>query len=202
MPSIKGLFVENKKVHQTIDLEEITGVDFEGYEHIKLAIAQETIDYMHKRTAKGEDIFNTSFQKYSKEYKKSEDFQAFGKSSKVNMKLKGDMLGAIDFDLEGNTLKFILDDTEEELKAYGHMTGMKGHKVLDGKAPKRMFFGISGEDFEKKILTKFNDELESIKKDNKEESILEKIAENSLAKSTNSSLLETYLQDIIDDEEF
>mgnify|MGYP003664292539 CR=1 FL=1 len=159
MAAIKGLVVESKKVYQDIDLEELTGVDLTGNEPLKLAIAQSTVDYMRKRTANSKDALGVKFDNYSKSYKASDEFEAYNKSSTVNMKLTGDMLASIDFKLSGNTIKFSFDDSEEEVKAYGHMTGMKGHKHLDGKTPIRLFFGISEDDFKNEILPSFRDDL-------------------------------------------
>tara|TARA_R110000868_G_scaffold411262_1_gene702567 strand:+ start:856 stop:1455 length:600 start_codon:yes stop_codon:yes gene_type:complete len=162
MAAIKGLVVESKKVYQDIDLEELTGVDLTGNEPLKLAIAQSTVDYMRKRTESSKDALGVSFDSYSKSYKASEEFEAYNKSSKVNMKLTGDMLASIDFKLTGNTIRFSFDDSDEEIKAYGHMTGMKGHKHLDGKTPIRLFFGITEDDFKSDILTNFSDDLEDL----------------------------------------
>lgn len=161
--SIRGLVVAGGRVYQELDLSDVFGVSFDGQEALKLAIGQEIVDYMRKRTEGGKDYNGRSLAKYSKSYKESEEFEAFNKSSNVNMSLRGDMMASIDFETSGSNFTFLFDDAEEETKAFGHMSGMEGHKVLDGKAPKRLFFGISDEELETKIFPKFRSEIEAMK---------------------------------------
>lgn len=163
MAKASGLSVEGKRVKQTVDLEELLGVDLSDSPFLVQSIGQEIVDYMRKRTSKSVDRNGKAFAAYSKSYKQSEDYEAAGKSSKVNMKLRGYMLNSLDFEANGSVIEFGFDDEEEELKAYGHMTGMKGHKHLDGKTPVREFFGMNDDDLVDLVERKFRDELEALK---------------------------------------
>lgn len=58
------------------------------------------------------------------------------------MQLTGDMVQSITvLDSSETKLKIGIDDTEQAAKAYGHMTGMKGHPTLAGKVDARNWFG-------------------------------------------------------------
>lgn len=161
--SIPGLSLSSGSVSQRLDLSELFGVNFSGNEPLKIVICQTIVDYMRERTAKGKDVNGQTFAPYSSSYKESDAYEAYGKSSKVNMQLSGDMLAALDFETSGNTVTFLFDNSEEEAKAYGHMTGMDGHPTLDGKTPKREFFGITREEIEKNILPRFKDDIEAMR---------------------------------------
>ena len=161
--SIPGLTVSSGAVYQKVDLSEVFGVDFSGNEPLKIVICQTIIDYMRERTSKGKDYNGQAFAPYSESYKESDEYEAYGKSSRVNMKLTGDMLASLDFQLEGNTATFLFDDPEEEAKAFGHMTGMEGHKFLEGKTPAREFFGITRSEIESSILPRFREDIEIMK---------------------------------------
>lgn len=205
MPRVKGLVIANKEVYQELDLEELTGLDFSGREPLVLAIAQNTIDYMRDRTSKSKDIYGNNFDGYSTPYKNSEEFEAYNKTNKVNMRLTGDMLLSMGFNVSGNTIRFEFDDQDEEVKAFGHMSGMEGHKFLQGKTPKRLFFGITKEDFENKILPNFQDDLDELKRlqnqdqEDETEISLTRLFENE-AQLNNS--LDDFLKGLFDDEEF
>jgi hypothetical protein len=143
---MKAPKITKSNIEQEIDLKEIFGVDFRNKRSLKEALAQAIIDKMVSRTESGKGI---SFGKdgrgrkvklkspYSKEYSKSDDFKAFGKSrSNVNLKLTGDMLGSIDVkSVSGNKVRVGITDEEEILKAFNHSTG--------DTVPKRPFFGVS-----------------------------------------------------------
>lgn len=58
------------------------------------------------------------------------------------MQLTGDMVQAVTvLDSSETKLKIGIDDVDQAAKAYGHMTGMKGHPTLDGKVSARNWFG-------------------------------------------------------------
>lgn len=142
MSKIKNLRLEQDEVSQTINLKDIFGFDVSRNTALKLAAGQAAIDYMLERTKSGVDYNGKAFARYSKEYMESLEFSAFGKSSQVDMELTGEMLGSIDLeDLPGNEIKISIKG-EPAARAYGHMTGMKGHPTLEGKAPVREFFGV------------------------------------------------------------
>ena len=159
--AIKGLSLNRKNVRQSLDLEELTGFDFSTRPDLAIFVGQAVIDRILDRTMNdNKDVYGKSFASYSSSYKKSDTFVAFGKSSKVDMELTGGMLSSIDFDVNGSVLDIFFDDDEEADKAYGHITGMEGHKTLSGKTPKREFFGISGDEFMEKIFPLIESDLD------------------------------------------
>lgn len=201
--SLKGLVIENKKVYQEIDLEEVLGVDLTGYDSLKNAIGQRIVDYMRDRTAKSLDNKNKQFKSYKSSYKKSDVFEAYGKTSKVDMELTGSMLSSMGFKKDGNVLRFGFDDQEDEEKAYGHMTGMEGHKFLEGKTKIRQFFGISEEDLRNEILPDFESDLRIINAQTPSEiEALDIFNFNSIAQRPQNNNLNNFLRDLFDDEEF
>jgi hypothetical protein len=165
---MNGLTVADGAIYQRLDLEEVLGVDLSGHEALKLVICQEMVDHIRARTLSGKDNQGRSFAPYSKSYRESEVYEAYGKSSKVNMELTGDMLASIDFETEGNQITLLFDSSEDELKAFGHHSGMEGHPTLAGKTPRREFFGISTGEIEEHILPKFQDDLDALKQDGSE----------------------------------
>ena len=157
----EGLKLTQEEVAQTIDLKKWTGKDLSSDPTLVREIGQSMIDYMLKRADDNKGINNEPLipNKYSKEYAESLEFIAAGKSrNDVNMKLSGDMLGSIDLDDQGNIIKIKVGE-EQSAKAYGHMTGFKGHPTIPQGKYKRQFFGISKEEFDQQIMPKFKDEL-------------------------------------------
>ena len=59
-------------------------------------IGQFFIDKIKDNAKGGTDIDGQPMDGYSKEYRESEDFEIYGKTRKVNMTLKGDMLSDLD----------------------------------------------------------------------------------------------------------
>ena len=54
------------------------------------------------------------------------------------------MLGTLTvLDVSGSEVKLGWEDSLNNAKAFGHMSGMEGHPVLDGVTPARRFFGIT-----------------------------------------------------------
>lgn len=156
-----NLKLTEDEISQTIDLKKWTGKDLSSDPVLIREIGQEVLDYMIKRVDDNKGLGNEPLRpaKYSKTYSESLDFKAAGKSKgDVNMKLSGDMLGTIDFEDSGNNIKFAIDPAET-LKAYGHMTGYKGHPTIPQGKYKRQFFGITKDEFDKNILPKFKADL-------------------------------------------
>lgn len=164
MPRLpKNLNLSENEVSQSFDFVEEFGFSPSENQGLALTIAQDMIDIIQKRTAKSDNIYNNDFKKYDEDYIESEDFKAFGKTKKVNMKLTGDMLASIDvLEISDSTVKIGINDAEEAAKAYGHMTGMKGHPYLDGKTPKRQFFGINSGEIEK-LRNKYKSDIDTTK---------------------------------------
>ncbi len=89
---------------------------------------------------------------YSKAYKDSLDFKAFGKSpAKINMTLTGDMLGLMDVTKQtGESITIGWTDAEQNAKAFNHSTG--------DTVPSRPFFGVSSTELSQ-IKKKFGSEI-------------------------------------------
>jgi hypothetical protein len=108
----------------------------------KLALGEDVIEYMRKRTESGKNNSGGSFPKYSKEYMKSLDFKIAGKTSKVNLTQTGDMLADIEV-LDIKKDKIVIGFEKGSLsndKADGHITGWQGRSDI-----KRPFLGFVGE---------------------------------------------------------
>jgi len=113
----------------------------------KERIAQAIIDKIIANSEAGLNRTGGSLPKYSKGYLNSDAFTAFGKDSKPNMTLSGDMLGQIDvLGISGDTIKIGWDSELENAKAHGNITGQEG---LWKK--KRDFFGLTAKEI-KEIL--------------------------------------------------
>lgn len=131
------------EVSQTINLKEQFGIDFTGLEDFRDIIGEAIIQKIKERTESGQGVSFSgenarpvTLKGYSKEYKDSPEFKAFGKTSKVNMTLSGDMLNLMDvIDHTANTIKIGWDDGEQNAKSYNHNVG--------DTVPRRPFFGIS-----------------------------------------------------------
>jgi hypothetical protein len=112
----------------------------------KLALGEDIIEYMRKRTESGKDNRGGSFPKYSKEYMKSLDFKIAGKGSKVNLTQTGDMLADIEV-LDIKNDKLVIGFEKGSLnndKADGHITGWQGRSDT-----KRPFLGFEGSEKDK-----------------------------------------------------
>lgn len=138
--AIQKKTLKESEVSTEINLKELLG-DLSNNESVRDVFFQAALDKMQKRLDSGRGV-DGKLTAYSKTYKDSASFKIFGKSSTVNMQLTGDMLAAInEMDSAPSKLKIGIDDTLEAAKAYGHMTGMKGHPTLEGITPKREWFG-------------------------------------------------------------
>lgn len=128
-----------QEVSQTFNLKEIFGVDVSDMPELKQAFGQALIDHMVERTESGVDKNGQKFSAYPKSYKESDAFKAFGKTSKVNLTMTGDMLAQIDIvEAKANEIKIGWRDDTENAKAYNHNTG--------DTVTKRPFFGINDKD--------------------------------------------------------
>ncbi len=90
------------------------------------------IDVMEARMDEGIDKSGRDFVAYSNSYKKSELFQFFGKSSKVNLKLTGEMRAAIEVsNINPRSIELAFADQEQNDKAHGHVHGSNNLPVRD-----------------------------------------------------------------------
>ena len=110
---------------------------------VREEIGERIIQDIKKRTSKGLDKDNKPFPKYTKEYKESADFKAVGKTSRVNLKLSGDMLDSLDIlsNKDGVlTIGYEIDD-EVAGRVEGNVIGSYGQPT--GSVSKaRDFLGI------------------------------------------------------------
>ena len=120
-----------------MNLKTLFGKDLRNDNDLRDQLAQAVIDKIIERTEKGKDINGEPFEKYSTKYKQSDEFKDFGKTSKVDMTLRGRMLDDVDIISETtNTVKIGFTDELETKKAYRHNSGDKG-------MTKRQFFGVT-----------------------------------------------------------
>lgn len=113
----------------------------------RVAIAEDIIEFIQKRTASGKDIEGNPFPKYSKAYKESLNFKIAGKSSRVNLKLSGDLMSAIELlsHKSGELLIGYENGTPENDKAEGNQLGSYGQPDPN-PAKARPFLGITKDD--------------------------------------------------------
>lgn len=126
-------------------------------------IAREVIEFIKERTAKGVDKNNKKFKGYSKPYKNSLEFKVAGKTSKVDLRLSGEMLAELELltDRAGSiTIGYDATDKKLNEKVEGNIKGTYGQKKSTGKA--RDFLGIKEKDLNN-ILKKYKPESEKIK---------------------------------------
>jgi hypothetical protein len=173
MSKIPGLKLSESEVSQTIDLKELTGVNMSEFPAAKEAIAQAFIDKIVERTQDGKDVDGKDFaKKYSKAYKDSLAFDAFGKTNKVNMTLSGEMLGTIDVvESKGNKIKIGWSDAENNAKAFNHNSG--------DTVPKRQFFGVTDKELAE-IKREFKPQIKDTDNDRVILAKLDKLAEKIL----------------------
>ena len=145
-----------KEISQTINLKELLGRSPTPQERV--SIGQDLIDRILERTESGKSLSGHKFKAYSKEYKDSLDFQAFGKTNRVNMTLTGDMLASIDILKETKDTITIGIAGDEAPKAFNHQTG--------DTVPKRRFFGVTKGDTKKAVRDNKNSNVEAPSEDN------------------------------------
>lgn len=164
MSNKSGLKVTEEEISQTIDLEKLTGVSVGDDPTLVREIGQALIDKMQSRVEAGRGIGGVKLHSpYSDSYAGSLEFKAAGKTkNRVNMRLTGDMMGTIDMEDNGAQIKISIAE-DQTLKAYGHITGFKGHPVLDGEVEPRPFFGMSKDEI-KEVLNEFKGDLVNITK--------------------------------------
>ena len=133
--TLKSRTLTESSLKQTIDLEELLGRRPTASESSAFEI--ELLEKIIGRTQDGKDVNGKSFINYTEEYAETKGVSR----SDVDLTLFGDMLlsmetssskGKIDLTIEG----------EEAAKAYGHVSGFKGHPTIKN-GPKRDFFGVS-----------------------------------------------------------
>jgi hypothetical protein len=123
------------KVSQRFNLAEMFGGKFPDDHRLRLKIGNEIIAEIQRNTRAGKDKDGKPFKKYSKDYKKSLAFKAFGKTGSVNMELSGDMVDTMEIvDESRNTVTVSWEDEQQKLKAENHIHGVT--------LPQRDFLGL------------------------------------------------------------
>lgn len=155
------------KVQQKINLKDEFGVDLSDRPDLIEALGQALIDKMVKRTKESVGMsfsskgsgrkIDLNKKPYSKAYRQSKEFKAFGKTKRVNMTLSGDMLGQIDIlKVKGNEIILGWEDSEENAKAYNHSVG--------DTVKKRPFFGVNKKEL-KDLKSEFGGDLKEVIKE-------------------------------------
>lgn len=161
------------KLKFKVNLDQLFGSRTDVDSATRQAIGQAIIDRITARTSEdGVDKNGRKLGKYSKSYAKSLDGQVFGKKSggPVTLLATGDMLGGMTIIEESaRTLTIGWDDSAQNAKAYGHISGMAGHPFLDGKVPERDFFGLPKGELES-IASDFEAQVTDIDTINKSQS--------------------------------
>lgn len=162
---LPGLKLSKDEVSQEFDLNKVLGMDVSKDQGLQEAIGQAIIDRIVERTERGKSVSGAALPKYSKAYKESLEFAAFGKTNKVNMTLTGEMLSSLTvLSASNGRLKIGFDGEENNAKAFGHISGMEGHPTLEGKVPEREFFGLTKAEIEsirKEFRPQLSDEAEA-----------------------------------------
>jgi hypothetical protein len=130
-------------------------------DRIKREYGRRLVNEIEKNTLRGRDKNDKSMTAntpYSKAYKESLEFKVHGKTSRVNMRLSGQMLASMavtSTDATSVTIGFL--SKEQEKKARRHINGV-------GKLPVRDFFGLPKKDqirIFKTVVRDFNLEEEA-----------------------------------------
>jgi hypothetical protein len=145
--SLQKKTLKESEVSTDINLKELMG-DLSNNKVVRNVFLQMALDKLQERLDSGRGV-DGKLAPYSQSYKDSASYKIWGKSSTVNMQLSGDMLAAIkELNSSNGKIKIGIDDSTEAAKAYGHMTGMKGHPTLAGKVPVRNWFGWTDKELE------------------------------------------------------
>lgn len=111
-------------------------------------LKKQVLRFIRKRTSEGKGKGGKSFPSYTEEYKRSLDFKNAQKSaSKVNLKLSGDMIAAMDIlPSKKNEITYGFEKgTSENDRAEGNIIGSYGKKSADPKKA-RDFLGMTNEE--------------------------------------------------------
>jgi len=120
--------------------------------YLKKMYGREAIKTILDRTSQGVSSTGSSFAPYSNSYKNSSLFKALGKNpSKVDLRLFGDMLESLDFNLTLDGIEIFFREEEEAAKAHGHTFGANF-------LPVRQFFDLRPDE-KAKLDTKYSNIL-------------------------------------------
>lgn len=144
--------ISESKMELEVDLDELFGVKVPNNREFREAVGQAIVDKIVERTQSGNKLTGGKFKGYSESYKKSAQFEAFGKSpGEVDLTLTGDMLGTLDIKAQSrNALRIGWRDETQNAKAFNHHTG--------DTLPARPFFGLTDAEI-KQIRDEFKDQV-------------------------------------------
>lgn len=152
------------KVKFKVNLDELFGADLSYGPATRQAIGQAVIDQIVKRTQEDrKDKNGKPLKGYSKTYAQTLEAKIAGKSQgePADLTLHGDMLGSLTIiDQTSKTITIGFDDSKENAKAYGHISGMEGHPTIK-KGKVRDFLGLMPSE-KKQIAKAFADDVEAV----------------------------------------
>ena len=133
--------LSQSEIYQEIDLGDLLGRTPTRDE--AQAFAQEAIERIIERSQSGVDVNGRQFKEYTKEYAEEKGVSR----GDVDMTLFGDMLLSIDSRISGDRVRIEIPSGEAP-KAYGHISGFKGHPTIPQGKYKRDFFGLTKDEAE------------------------------------------------------
>jgi hypothetical protein len=133
--AVSRINLSQEKVSQKVNLEELLGrVPTPTERNAFIEAAKELII---ERTQSNSDINGRSFKDYTENYARIKGVS----QGSVDLTLFGDMLLSIKGASTADKIDLFIDGDEAK-KAYGHMTGFKGHPTIPQGRYKRRFFGL------------------------------------------------------------
>jgi hypothetical protein len=102
------------------------------------AFQEAAVELIIERSQSGVDVNGRQFKEYTKEYAEEKGVSR----GDVDMTLFGDMLLSINTQSRGDVVRIEMAP-DETAKAYGHISGFKGHPTIPSGKYKRDFFGLS-----------------------------------------------------------
>jgi hypothetical protein len=117
-----------------------------SYPEFRRLFSDNIVNEIRARTEKGIDKDNKPLGTYRKSYTESAIFQIYkGRKRNVDLVLTGEMLASLRSNKgTSGVITISLDGTENKAKAYGHITGFRGHPFIKG-VQKRDFLGLPDE---------------------------------------------------------
>lgn len=151
----KGLKLDKKEIKQVIDIDSALGG--EGKFRVKKEFLKRCEEYIKQRTLDGKDVHGKEFKSYTKEYAEKKGVGI----NEVNLRLKGDMLRALDTKAKRDgTGEIVIKGKKEKLKTYNHMTPKSNANPL----PQRKYFGLTSKEL-KRIAREIKQEVKDWKRD-------------------------------------
>lgn len=141
MPKVNNPQASKSKIYQVIKLKQVFGYSPDEAE--KRLFFNEAVNHIVRRTTTGKDRFNKRFTRYNKTYAKNKGVTR----SSVDLTLTGRMLNSFEDSIKKDNLHISIA-SDQTPKAYGHISGFKGHRYIRN-GPVRDFFGLSVEEAEK-----------------------------------------------------